>query len=406
MKTTAIVSAFCLLLTISSCELVGPEDERADVPKLSAAEKARVAESNTFGINLLREWVASDDVRGNKIVSPLSVDIALGMTLNGADGETREEMARVMQLEQLSETEANEAFRMLIETLPELDPLVKLQPANAIWHHDSFAVETPFVDANQTFFDAEVRSLNFAAPQAADVINGWIEDKTNKRIRRVIDRIDPTTVMYLINALYFDAPWRVAFDPEKTNNAPFYLADGSATTVSMMQVNHTFATFRADDYRAVDIPYGDSLFSLTVLLPDEGSSPEALLKELDASEWNRILAGLRPAEVTLQLPRLEASAGTSLKEFLINLGMEKAFDPSRANLSRINRNGGLWVEDVVHKTVVRWNEQGTEAAAVTVVEIGRLSVDDSLIAVNRPFVFAIRERHTQSILFLGLIHQP
>jgi serpin B len=405
MKWTRIAFVLASLAIVAGCELVSPEGEEDALPILNAAEKNRVAEANSFGFELLQELVKQEK-DNNVIISPLSVSLALGMTLNGAAGTTYDEMAEVLGMDSLSEKEINDAYRTLLDLLPGLDPAVDVELANSIWHREDLAVEAPFVEANQTYFDAEVRSLDFGSPQAIPTINGWIAEKTHNRIQRVIERMDRNTVMYLINALYFDAAWRVKFDRDLTAEAPFHLEDGASIPVQMMSVKSAFATYNGEGYRVIDIPYGDSLYSMTILLPDEPGSLDGLVAHLTASEWDTILSGLTSHEVTLYLPRFDGGFGTSLKESLIALGMEQAFDASHADLTRIDRRGGLWVDDVIHKTAVRWDEEGTEAAAVTVVVVSRLGGDEVVFRVDRPFLCVIRERHSGTVMFLGAIRTP
>ncbi len=339
-----------VLAIFASCDLFEPEKDTGNIPPrdLTTAEKSLVSADNKFGLNLFRA-LNDADPDSNLFISPLSISMALGMTLNGAADSTYRAMVETLGKAHLLETDVNQAYRSLIYLLTNLDPKVVFQIANSIWYRQGFTVEQPFLDTNREYFDAEVSALDFTDPQSVDIINGWVDDKTQGKIDEIIMSIDPMTVMYLINAIYFKGAWAYEFDKAQTEDQPFYNLNGSTTTIPLMTLEGTLPVLHRETFSALDIPYGDSLFSMTVFLPAEGITVNDLILQ-------------------------------------------------------INQAGGLFISDVIHKTFVEVNEEGTEAAAVTAVIITDTAVGGpAIFRVDKPFVFAIRERHSGTILFIGKV---
>jgi len=217
-----VAIAGLLLVLSAGCDSAGPSEKDAPPPRpLTATEQQVVDTDNTFGLKLLRATVESEEPSKNVFLSPLSVSMALGMTLNGARGETRAAMEAALEKQDLSPTEINDAYRGLIDLLEGLDPNVDVAVANSIWYREGLSVRQAFIDTNRTHFDAEVAGLDFSAPAASEQINGWVDDETRGNISEIVpSRIPPHIVMYLINATYFKGQWRNQFDPAKTEDEP------------------------------------------------------------------------------------------------------------------------------------------------------------------------------------------
>ena len=408
---------FCALgavLALPACDAGGPE--RADPPRELTTQEQAVSDaaSRDFGLRLFRTVNAAEEGE-NVFLSPLSVSMALGMTLNGAEGATRTAMEETLALNGLSQKEINESYQSLIELLAGLDPKVQMRLANSIWYRDTFSVRSAFIDTNKMYFDAEVAGLDFSSPQAAETINGWVEEKTQGKIPKIVPaRIPPEMVMYLINAIYFKGDWTYQFDEKKTEEAPFTLADGSEKTVDMMhRTEPTFAHYGDETLEAVDLPYGDSLYTMTVLVPrgtPEGpASADSLAADLGAERWQAVTRGLRESErkAGVVLPRFELEYEKTLNDVLKAMGMEEAFLPEQSDFSGINASAGenLYISKVKHKSFVKVNEEGTEAAAATSVGIGVTS-GPPVVRADRPFLFVIRENHSGTILFIGKVGDP
>lgn len=295
-----------------------------------------------------------------------------------------------------------------MKLLTTLDPKVIFEIANSIWYREGFHVEQEFIDVNKEYFDALVSALNFDDPKSVDIINNWASEKTHGLIEEVIEEIDGATIMFLINALYFKGTWLYEFDPDKTKSAPFYLSDGSQTEVQMMSQLSEYHYYANEQFQAIDLPYGDEKFSMTLFLPRPGINIDGLISQINNQSWSSRIKGFphEKLKVNLYMPRFTTEYEKKLKDVLTSLGMGIAFDAS-ADFTNINKLGGIWIDDVTHFTYVNVDEEGTEAAAVTVVEIIRsTSGGPPVMRIDRPFFFVIRENHNDTILFMGKVMNP
>jgi serpin B len=260
---------------------------------------------------------------------------------------------------------------------------------------------------NREYFDAEVTALDFASPSAAPTINAWVNDKTNGLITEIVD--DPIAVnlvMFLINAIYFKGDWTFQFDKDLTDDAPFYLEDGGQVQVPMMRTSGEIEIghYRDDEVEAIDLTYGGKAYSMTIVMPTGDGGVSTLVQSLDAARWAEIIDGLTTSEWEVWMPKYTLEYELELSEVLKALGMEIAFDELNADFSKIS-DWQTFISAVKHKTFVDVNEEGTEAAAVTSVEVGVVSAPPAVI-VDRPFVFAIREKFSGTIVFMGKIMNP
>ena len=252
--------------------------------------------------------------------------------------------------------------------------------------------------------------LDFNKPEASDIINGWVNQKTNGKIEKIVDDvINPLTMMFLINAIYFKGTWTYEFDESQTQDDTFTLPDGSKKPCRMMTQESEFQYFENEAFQAIDLPYGDGDFRMTIFLPRREKNVDSLIAELNQENWNRWINSFSKQELTLQLPKFTLEYEIKLNDVLKALGMEIAFSPSQADFTKMYRKEevglNLYISEVKHKTYVEVNEEGTEAAAVTSVEM-TLKAAGLLMRVDRPFIFAIRENHSGTILFIGKIVEP
>lgn len=404
-----LIAVLAVTVPLARCggEPLGPID---NLPRdLSSAELRLIAVNNSFALKLFREVNTQDTTSGNLFISPLSVAMALGMTYNGADGETREAMTRTLELEGMTVQEVNEAYRDLIALLLDLDPRVEFGLANSIWHRDDMLFEQAFLDINREYFNAEVTGLDFNDPSAADVINSWVSDATNGKIEEIVAKpIDSVLVMFLINAIYFKGTWTSQFDKSLTRDAEFTLPDGTQKQVETMFHKEAaeVRTYSDDLMRVVDLPYGGDAFSATILVPQSGVSTEDVIGALDGSRWEMVIDGLAESARVVGMPKFTLEYEILLNDVLKALGMEVAFTPFVANFSKIRPENDLYIDRVKHKTFVEVNEEGTEAAAATSVGTGIDSAGPSPFLVDRPFLFVIRERFSGAIIFMGKILDP
>ena len=383
-----------------------------ELPRPLTSGETRVRDaSNAFAFGLLRE--ANRTHAGKDLfLSPLSASMALAMTLNGAQGATLDSMRVALGVAGVADAEVNEAYKGLIALLRGLDGTTQLRIANSAWARDGLPVEPAFTAALREYFGATARTLDFGAASAAPTINAWVRESTNGKITDIVDAPIPRdVVMYLINAVYFRGSWRDAFDPSDTRDDRFAAPDGPLP-VRMMQREAPTAVVRSDGATLVELPYGNGAFAMTIALPDAGASVDAFVAGLTPDRWRRWTTALGDSaavrETELQLPRFRLEWADSLNAPLKALGMAIAFDPSRADFYRIAdvRPDRLYVSTVKQKTYVDVNEEGTEAAAATAVGISVTSAGPPPLRIDRPFVVAIRERLTGSILFLGKVVRP
>jgi serine protease inhibitor len=372
---------------------------------------ARVLQANnSFGLGLFQNMYQAKPEE-NIFVSPLSVSMALGMTLNGAEGETRTAMESTLAMQGISRDQINTSYRQILDLLPALDPNVDVAVANSIWSRFGYPVRQEFIDINKTYFDAEVRELDFNDPTAADIINDWVKTMTRDKIDQIVGNPIPDyVVMYLINAVYFKAAWTVEFDENKTTSVAFNLLSGSTSQVDMMIRKDSLPYYQTSTYAAVDLTYGVGAYAMTLLQPkQEGEDAlSALVSSLNVEQWQSMTGSFREEKVTLAMPSFELSYEKDLNEILSDMGMGIAFVEGAADFSGINADDHLFISKVKHKSFIEVTEKGTEAAAATSVEVGSTSVDPDLyyFTLNRPFVFAIRERETGTILFMGTLMNP
>ena len=376
---------------------------------LTASEQRLIDADNRLALKLLKQVTTETrDTLPNLFISPLSIAMALGMTYNGAAGTTEEAMRATLELDSMTLEEVNEANRSLIALLRGLDPSVRFQIANSIWYRQGFVVEPPFLDATRTYFDARVEALDFSAPDAAQTINDWIKQQTQGLIPTVVPNQIPIDVlMYLINAIYFKGVWTQQFDKARTLPRPFRLADGTSVDVPTMTYadQGNIRTKVTGNALVVDLPYGGQAFSMTIVLPRDGSTVEDLVAGLTLEQWREWTTDLDSARAELFLPKFKLENNLTLKPALQALGMAVAFSDF-ADFGRMTPDA-VTIYDVLHRTYVDVNEEGTEVAAVTVTVVGpTCACEPEPVRIDRPFVFALRENLSGTILFMGVIRDP
>jgi serpin B len=386
-------------------ESQGPPVLLTALPRaLSGPEALLINANNQFGFDLFQE-IRRTGAAGNIFVSPLSATMALGMTLNGAAGTTLDSMRLALRFGNASLADINAGYRSLINLLVGLDPTSQFSIANSIWTRQGFTFLPAFLTAGQTWFDAEVQALDFGSPQALGTINGWVSDKTKGKIPKILDQIDPDEVMFLINAIYFKGSWRLAFDPKDTGDAPFHAGDGTTQSVKTMTLpsrTHRYAS--TPDAEIVELLYGNGAFAMTIVLPREHRSLADLTAGLTTARWAEWTGALADRSIPLTFPKFKVEYSRTMKDDLTALGMGVAFT-ERADLSGMaGQPGDLLITRVIQKTFVDVNEEGTEAAAATVVGVGVTSAP-MVLQINRPFLFSIRERLSGTIFFLGQIQR-
>jgi serpin B len=386
----------------------GAPDEIRSLPRaLTPAEAEIVAATGAFAFGLLRE-VNADWRDDNLFISPLSASMALGMTMNGAAGTTFEEMRQMLGFGTRPLVEINAGYQGLIGMLRGLDPKVTFQLANAIWYDRPFEpyINPPFLSEVRQWFDAEVDAADMGTPESVQTINDWAKEQTNGKIDKVIDDTRDL-VMLLANAIYFKGDWRDQFDKSKTSPAPFTTLGSGEVQVPTMERDGPLLHGSLDNAVVYELPYGGNAFAMTILLPNEGVDVNDFVASLTSARWQQATAQLFERPNVIHLPKFTLEWKDTLNAPLQRLGMQSAFVPNQADFTNLSQSRGrdLYVSFVRQDAFVDVNEEGTEAAAVTTV--GVVETSAPLPArIDRPFVFAIRERLSGTILFVGKIVDP
>jgi serpin B len=344
----------------------------------------------------------------NLFISPLSVATALAMVFSGSAGSTQKAMATTLAYKSLSQRDVNAATLALLTGLQQRDKSIKLSIANSIWLRLGATVAPTFMATMHGSYGAALQTLDFTTPQAPATINAWVSKQTHGLIPSIVRSIDADTLMFLINALYFKGAWSSPFRQMSTQPAPFTTAAGKRATVPMMAQSGGFAYAKSASAEIIRLPYGAGGFAMYIVLPATGTSLPAFLGRLNPSAWHGLLSGLKPQHGSIQMPRLSVTFGAGLKPVLSAMGMGEAFDPNTATFPGILQKQNAYITDVQHKAVMHVDENGTEAAAVTSIGVGATAViaDMFHMVVDRPFMCAIRDETTGSLLFTGMIADP
>jgi serpin B len=359
-----------------------------------------------FAWNMFKENSKND---GNMMISPPSIYLALAMTLNGADGETKDAMLNALSAQGISSEELNIGLNDWMGYLMSDNRIAKLSIANSIWYRDGFEAEERFLQSNADYYNATVKSLDFNDKSAVDEINKWVKNSTNNTIDKIVEQIGEDTIMYLINAIYFKGDWKNEFDGNKTRKSIFYAPD-KEVEADFMNRRGEIKYLKGNDATGVILPYKDEQFAFVGLLPDEGISPRELINNFNALDLGLLIKSSEEKTIELTLPKFESSYEDGLVDELSKLGMEIAFDPYNADFSLMqqNRNKDLAISEVKHKTFIKVDEKGTEASAVTSVAVDATSmpVEVPKIVFDRPFIYSVIDVMTGIPLFIGIMENP
>ncbi|MEM1136755.1 MAG: serpin family protein [Bacteroidota bacterium] len=408
------LSALLITIACVACNNNDPIDTSSKNTELALSDLRKVSKdfttkSNKFTFDIFRKINTGSKTSENLMISPLSINLALGMLLNGTNNETESQIKTTLDLTTLDIHEINENYKNLIFSLPNLDNAVDVGIANSVWHDEIFLAKEGFLSSLKNNFNAQVTGYDFGRADAPDMINNWVENNTNGLIKKIVENIKPDVVMLLINALYFKGDWTVQFDSKNTKKESFKTADGIDKTVDMMYLSKVKVSgIFKENYAVFDLPYGDGLYNMRIILPNEDVLLSSILNALNQEDWNNISANTYELNANVGLPKFEIVYELKLNEVLKELGILDAFDGSKADLSNIS-DVNLFISEVKHKAFINVNEQGTEAAAVTSVAIAELSAGPSKpvdLICDRPFAFFIYEKEQGNILFSGRYINP
>ena len=415
-----------VIFVLSACTLLQPKPivEKSNVahdlsPQVSDSDLGELVDGNSaFAFDLYHQ---ADSDGENLFYSPYSISLALAMTDAGATGDTAAQMAQTLHFT-LPAERLHPAFNRLALALESRSKVEGLKPeeafqlsvANSLWGQSGFHFEQSFLDVLAQNYAAGMRLVDYQkdAEAARLAINDWVSHSTNQKIKDILapGALDALTRLVLANAVYFKASWEEPFDEKMTQPDTFHLLDGGGVQVDMMNQSTSLSAMLGDGYRAVALPYAGGQLSMLVLLPDDGRFSDVEAR-LNAGLAAQTVAALRPVEVDLSLPKFKMEWSTELSKGLRALGMTDAFDPDRADFSGMDGARDLYISLILHKAFVSVDENGTEAAAATVVVVEASSmpvnpVEPMQFKVDRPFLFLIRDNPTGTILFVGRVMNP
>jgi serpin B len=400
-----------------AASLAKSDQERVLQPAVpEEALQTLVNGNNAFALDLYQTLRSAD---GNLFYSPYSISLALAMTYGGARGNTEAQMADVLHFD-LPQGDLHSAFNRLDLDLAQYgeaqnkqEQPLQLNIANAVWAQRDYPFLPEYLDLVALNYGAGIHLADFVtqADQAVDEINQWVSDQTEERIQDILSpgALDAMTRMVLANAIYFKAGWQSTFDENSTLPAPFYLLDGSEVQVDMMYNEEKFPYLRGENFQVVELPYSGGTAAMDIILPDEGQFT-AFEASLDWSALEAILAGMGRAELKLQMPKFTFRNQFSLARQLVEMGMSDAFEGGLADFSGMDGQHDLYIGDVIHQAFVAVDEQGTEAAAATLVIMELTSIEPVEyvieLTIDRPFFFIIRDLSSGQILFVGRVLNP
>jgi len=369
---------------------------------LSINQATLVSSENTFAFDIFSRVLAqAGDV--NTIISPLSISYALSMTVNGASNGTRDSILKALRVSDISIDDLNKSYKDLTVSLLSVDSRVIMDIANSVWTEKNFSVKVPFVNTLTSSYDAQSRSFDITDPTVPSQINSWISDHTNGLIKNMIDQMEANTEMLLINAIYFKGQWKTRFDVNATTSRTFTKPDGSTENVPTMYQSENQKVYRGNGFYVAEIPYGQGNYVLDIILPDNNDL-SAVTGSLTAANLSTWTSSLTSTKIDLYMPKFKYGYKMDLKKVLSLMGMGIAFTDAAdfSNISDIS----LFISKVLHQAYIQTDEEGTEAAAATVVEFENSMPMASTIDVNHQFIYLVREVTTNSVIFMGKVTDP
>ena len=428
------------MLSCSSTEDIDLGEAKQVVNMLSESEPIQLTQeqqvfandNNGFTLNFLKTVNDVDKSGKSFIYSPLSITYVLGMVNDAATGQTEQELEQTLGFHKGGIQAVNDYCKKLIDGLPKVDNKVTLNIANALFVNKNRAtLKAQYQQDMKQYYDAQAENLDFNSSSALNTINGWCNDHTNGMIPKILDDIDPETLTYLLNAIYYKADWASKFDQKNTKTEEFLLENHEKVLkeVPMMHQNVLIRYLKNDTYSAIEMPYGNGYWNMTVMLPEEGKTTDDIISYLAEIGWSKdyilggdglcspitAMFGATPHEVDLKLPRFETVSDTDeldiengLVGLMKKMGINLAFDSYFAEIPNMCEKGNVYISMMRQKAKIKVNEEGSEAAAVTIAgtkfttSVGEpVEYPKATFHANRPFVYVIREASSGVILFVG-----
>nr|WP_106783254.1 serpin family protein [Lysinibacillus timonensis] len=413
MKKFKVLLMF-LILVLASCGTNTPMDnkklENASQVEFNEKDYMKiVSPNNELGFDLLAK--APIDSEGNKLISPISLFMAMAMVYNGAESHTKKELAKVLHIEELYDEDLNKANVSLMNLLNRDAENMQLTIANSIWLNEQYQFRERFTTNSKDYFNAEINQFNVHDSNSPKMINNWINQKTDGKIPQIIGgELSPDILTILINAIYFKGYWTYPFDSSLTEERPFNLQDSAVKKVPMMRLHEELKYLENELFQAISLPYSDEGMSMKIFLPKENISIDEFEEELNLSNWQKWLREFYDTEGTILLPKFKMEQAIEFKGTLEALGVVSAFNDHADFSGIIQEDSGIAISSVKQKTFIEVDEEGTEAAATTSVEIHTTSMQPMnkpfYMEVNRPFFISIVDETSGAILFMGTIINP
>jgi serpin B len=405
MKTFIAFISISVIL-FAACQ----KNDDKPVPAKEVDEKLKseiTDQNNNFSVDIFRRMVANDSVEKNVFISPLSMYYALAMAGIGSDGDTRQEFNSVLGWSFANDSLLMEAMKQITADIKPTNNKITLEIANSLWQNPIFEVYQTYKDNVSNYFDAEVKELDVTNPDAVNIINSWIENKTHDKIKDMLDAIPNDVLLYLINAIYFKGDWKYTFDEKYTADQNFTTTGGSIKQVPFMNQETYVNYLKTDQFKMIELPYADSNYSMVMMLPINQTVGD-LISQIDMNKWIQWQNQATRKLVKISIPKFKFGYGTrAINDELMDMGLVSAFNG--ANFSKMTPMS-VAISRVLHKSFIEVNEKGSEAAAVTIVEIRVTSTldgeSDPVFTADHPFIFAICHKPTNTLLFMGKVADP
>ena len=406
-RLRSLLFAMSVMAFLASCDkdAPSPANNTPVLKKLNPLEKELIKNNNGFALDLLSS-ITENDPKENIFVSPFSVGMALGMTNNGAEGETRQQIRQVLGISIFNQNELDKTFNELMSTLQVMDKKVQLDFANSLWFSDNLTISEPYRSKIMAYYDAEVKDLRFGHESSAHYINRWINLKTLGKIPQLVDSIPANDQVCLINAVYYQAAWLQPFDINLTTKEKFYVDDKKTVDVPVMHgINMTVRYLQDNDLTYLELPFGNGQFRLTLMLPTAKATPEQLIKTLDASKFSNLVENADSTSLNVAIPKFDIQFKHDLTPMLKGMGVRQAFTSNADFKQLFPANPSTHISSISQQAVIRIDEKGTDPVALNSsnLDANKLPYD---VAFDRPFVFFIRESHTNAILLSGVVRNP
>lgn len=416
-KVTMTLAMMAMMMGLASCgttknadnskknqqdDLVASrEDELMDDNYLilSDAQRDIIENNNAFALNLFSQMKGFD----SKVVSPMSVSYLMGMLANGADGQTRQEIMKAIGCEKVSLKDLNEFYQMMIARANHFDKATTINIADYIALNRQYQLKDGFASTMKNYYQAGIESLDFSKASTLKRINRWCSDHTDGMIPKIIEQVDADAVSYIMNAIYFNGTWTDKFDTRQTKLENFQGYTRDIKKTQMMHRNGKYQYMDNADFAAVNLPYGNGSYSMTLILPNRGKSIDEVMAGLDAKKVSELGRSMDECVVDLKLPRFTISQETSLNDIIGKLGAPTMFT-SGADFSNF-ASDNLSISKMLQKAKIKVSEEGTKASAVTMAMVAMTALRPEPRKVefhaNRPFIYMITEHSTGAILFMG-----